>query len=159
MQTANAAFECSDTADTSADTRVTIDVLANDSDPDGDPLSVIEVTEPRNGTAIINADDTITYTPNAEFTGTDRFWYTISDGKGGTDMAAVTITVSAGNAAPVAADDSYSTDPDTPLSVPAATGGLVNDSDVDGDAISAVPITGGATARAFRHAVISEVGI
>jgi hypothetical protein len=82
-----------DAANTSKDNSVTIDVLTNDSDPDGDALSVIDVGEPRNGTAIINPDDTITYSPNAEFTGTDWFSYTISDGKGGTDSAWVSVEV------------------------------------------------------------------
>lgn len=82
-----------DSANTSENTPVTIDVLLNDSDPDGDPIHVVNVTTPKNGTAVINADDTITYTPNATFSGTDSFDYTIDDGKGGTDTATVTITV------------------------------------------------------------------
>jgi VCBS repeat-containing protein len=84
-----------DSANTSENTPVTIDVLLNDSDPDGDPIHVVDVTTPQNGTAVINADDTITYTPNATFSGTDSFDYTIDDGKGGTDSATVTITVEA----------------------------------------------------------------
>jgi hypothetical protein len=82
-----------DTASTQEDTPVTVDVLANDSDPDGDPLSVISNQDPGNGTAVINGDDTITYTPDPGYSGTDSFTYTISDGNGGTDTATVTITV------------------------------------------------------------------
>lgn len=83
-----------DTESTTVETAVTIDVLANDSDPDGDSLSVTGVTDPGNGTAVLNADDTITYTPDSAFVGTDSFTYTISDGNEGTDTATVTIDVS-----------------------------------------------------------------
>uniref|UniRef100_UPI002610B880 Ig-like domain-containing protein n=1 Tax=uncultured Christiangramia sp. TaxID=503836 RepID=UPI002610B880 len=74
-------------ATTSEDTPVQIDVLNNDSDPDGDELTVTEVTQPGNGSAVINTDGTVTYSPNANFNGTDTFTYTISDGNGGTDTA------------------------------------------------------------------------
>jgi subtilisin-like proprotein convertase family protein len=83
-----------DTAATDEGTAKIIDVLANDSDPDGDTLSVTDVSTPANGTAVINPDDTITYTPDAGFTGTVTFDYTISDGNGGTDTGTVEVTVS-----------------------------------------------------------------
>ncbi len=70
-----------DHAVTQRDTPVTIDVLANDTDPEGDDLSVTGVTQPANGTATINPDDTVTYTPNAGYTGDDAFSYTVSDGE------------------------------------------------------------------------------
>ncbi|MGH9176330.1 MAG: Ig-like domain-containing protein, partial [Vicinamibacterales bacterium] len=90
----NAAPIASDNeATTDEDTPVIIDVLANDSDPDGDILSVANVTHPLNGTAILNADGTVTYTPAADFHGTDSFTYTVSDGQGGTDTATVTLNV------------------------------------------------------------------
>ncbi|WP_435066894.1 Ig-like domain-containing protein, partial [Christiangramia sp. 3-2217-3z] len=79
-----------DSATTSEDTPVQIDVLNNDSDPDGDELTITEVTQPGNGIAVINTDGTVTYTPNENFNGTDTFTYTISDGNGGTDTATVT---------------------------------------------------------------------
>jgi len=82
-----------DKATTPKGIAVKISVLANDSDPDGDPLSVQSITQPAHGTAVLNADDTVTYTPAANFTGTDTFQYTISDGRGGTDTAAVSIKV------------------------------------------------------------------
>ena len=87
-----------DLASTTEDTAKTIDVLANDSDPDDDVLSVTSVSTPGNGTAVINPDNTITYTPNAGFSG-DSFTYTISDGNGGTDTATVSIAV--GNEVPL----------------------------------------------------------
>ncbi|GAB4183054.1 MAG: hypothetical protein Tsb002_05050 [Wenzhouxiangellaceae bacterium] len=87
-----------DTARTAKDTSVVIDVLANDIDPDNDPLTIIEITleEPPKGTVEINADGTLTYTPNRGWWGGDQFTYTVSDGRGGTDTATVVLTVTAG---------------------------------------------------------------
>jgi hypothetical protein len=82
-----------DSATTKPANPVTINVLANDSDPDGDPLTVTAVTDPPRGTATRNADNTVTYRPDCGFTGTDMFTYTISDGRGGTASALVTVTV------------------------------------------------------------------
>ncbi len=82
-----------DAATTAEDVAVVIDVLANDSDPDGDPLSVTAVTDPATGSVAINPDGTITYTPAIDFNGVDSFMYSLSDGNGGTDTAIVTITV------------------------------------------------------------------
>jgi hypothetical protein len=70
-------------------------LLANDSDPDGDPISVISVTSdgnPNSGTVSLSGT-TITYTPKAGFIGEDTFTYMISDGKGGTATATVTVTM------------------------------------------------------------------
>ena len=72
---------------------VTIDVLANDSDANGDALSVMAAMA-SHGVAVINANNTVTYTPDDGFTGQDTLLYTISDGHGGTDSAtAAVITV------------------------------------------------------------------
>jgi hypothetical protein len=73
----------------------TINVLANDSDPDGDPLTVTAVTQPANGHGVvtINANGTLTYTQTVYANGTETFTYTISDGHGGTAIATVTVTV------------------------------------------------------------------
>jgi Big-like domain-containing protein len=73
-------------------TPVLIDVLANDSDPDGDPLTIISVTQPANGAATITNGE-ISYQPQRGFTGTVTFQYTISDGRGGTATATVTVVV------------------------------------------------------------------
>lgn len=70
-----------------------LNVLANDTDPDGDPLSVTAVTTPQHGTAVLNSNGTVTYTPTTGYTGTDAFSYTVSDGRGGTASAAVTLTI------------------------------------------------------------------
>jgi hypothetical protein len=82
-----------DNATTDLNTPVTVDVLANDDDPDGDELTVAGVGEPLNGTAEVNNDGTVTYTPNTGFLGEDDFVYTIEDGFGGTGQATVTIMV------------------------------------------------------------------
>jgi hypothetical protein len=67
-----------------------INVLANDSDPDSDPLTIIAVTQGSGGrVAIINNGTRVTFTPTSNFTGFDMFTYTISDGNGGTDTATV----------------------------------------------------------------------
>jgi VCBS repeat-containing protein len=69
-------------------------VLANDSDPDGDPLTITAVGTPANGSAqIIENGQALRYTPNAGYQGPDSFTYTISDGRGGTATATVTLTV------------------------------------------------------------------
>ena len=83
-----------DVAETSEDTPVVVDVLANDSDPNDDPLTILEVTSPGDGAALIVSTG-VEYTPNAGFTGTDTFSYTVGDGQGGTATAQVSVTVNA----------------------------------------------------------------
>jgi VCBS repeat-containing protein len=133
-----------DTATTPEDTPIDINVLANDSDPDGDPLTIIAVTDGSIGTVTISdANCCVTYTPNLDANGLDQFTYTITDGNGVTSTATATVdvTVTAVNDAPVAQDDAYTTDEDVVLSV-TAPGVLGNDNDVDGDALTAVVQTG-----------------
>ncbi|GIF24154.1 putative repeat protein (TIGR01451 family) [Actinoplanes tereljensis] len=93
----------SDATDTN--TAVTLNVLANDTDPNNDVLTVTAVTTPGNGKAVIGTNNTVTYTPNTGFCGTDTFTYTASDPSGTTSTAVVTITVR--NAAPIAVNDSF----------------------------------------------------
>ena len=81
-----------DTANTEEDTSVLIDVLAGDTDPDNDTLTVTNVTDPANGTAVIE-NNKVRYTPDKNLYGTDTFNYTVSDGNGGTDTATVKVTV------------------------------------------------------------------
>jgi hypothetical protein len=136
-----------DDSDTTVhDTAVTVQVLANDSDADGDALTVVSVSDPANGTAATTDGLTVTYTPNAGFVGSDSFAYTVDDGFGGSATATVTVDVT--NEAPVAVNDVYSTPFDTVLTVP-APGVLGNDTDADGDALTAVqqsfPTNGSAT--------------
>ncbi len=125
-----------DTVTTDEDTPVTTgNVLANDSDPDGDTLSVsgVESRSAQGGSVVDNGDGTFTYTPPAGFSGSDSFGYTVADGNGGEDRATVRVTVNAVNHPPVAMDDSVTTNEDTPVT----TGNvLANDSDPDGDTLS-----------------------
>ena len=126
-----------DTATTPRDTAATIAVLANDTDPDGDPLSITSVTVPANGTAVVSGTS-IAYTPSAGFQGTDTFSYTISDGRGGTATTTVTVTVTPPlNRAPVAVDDYVEIYANTyALIVP-----LANDSDPDGDTLTVTAVS------------------
>ncbi|HEX7181652.1 MAG TPA: Ig-like domain-containing protein [Thermoanaerobaculia bacterium] len=121
-----------DAVTTNEDTAVGISILANDRDGDGDTLSISSVTQPGFGSVAINADRTVTYTPQANYNGNDTFTYTLSDGNGGTDTARVDVTVTAVNDPPVANDDSMILDEDTYFT----TEVLANDTDVDGGPVS-----------------------
>ena len=103
-----------------------IPVLANDTDIDGDPLFVSSVTPPaKSGTVTIVPGDAkagggVLYTPNTNFFGADSFTYTISDGKGGTDTAKVTVIVSNDPDAPSPVDDKFTRVEDTTVTFTAA---------------------------------------
>ncbi|TNF56634.1 MAG: tandem-95 repeat protein, partial [Burkholderiales bacterium] len=143
-----------DVAATDEDTPVTIDVLANDTDPDADPLTVTSAVAP-NGSVVINGDGTLTYTPNANFNGTDTITYTISDGNGGTSTATVTVTVNPVNDPPVASDDVLA----TRFNEAVSGNVLDNDSDVDGDPLTVVDFeVDGVTYLAGDTATIPGVG-
>ncbi len=117
-------------------------VLANDTDVDGDTLSVASlVSDVSNGTLILNADGSFDYTPDAAFEGVDSFTYEALDGAVISNVATVTIAVSTFNTAPVAFDDAYTIDQDLVLNVNAVTGVLANDTDADGNPLTAVEVT------------------
>lgn len=118
-----------DRATTKLPQSVTIDVLANDEDPDGHPLSIIGVTQGGIGEVTINGNGTVTYSPTSQRSGEDRFTYTVSDGKGGLAVAAVWVTVNPANRPPEAVDDMATTDEDTPVTIDV----LANDRDPDAD--------------------------
>ncbi len=120
---------------TNEDTPVIIKVLNNDSDPDGDPLTIISVTPPSQGSATTNGN-TITYTPVRGFTGVDVFTYTISDPGNLNSTARVTVSVGAVNHAPRAVNDNAMTAQDTPVTVAV----LNNDSDSDGDTLTVIAV-------------------
>ena len=122
-----------DVATTPEDQPVTVAVLANDSDADGDPLTVIQATA-SNGTVAVNADGTLTYTPAANFNGTDLIAYTVSDGQGGTSTATLVVVVQPVNDAPVIVADTLATDEDTPVTFDP----LANDNDPDGDPLAII---------------------
>ena len=123
-----------DSATTPSASPVAIDVLANDLDDNGDPLTVTAVTQPASGVAVNNGDGTVTYTPGAGFTGTDTFTYSITDGSA---TATATVTVTVANAPPVAVDDAATTPPSTPVVI----GVLANDSDLNGDLLTVLTVT------------------
>ncbi|WP_421939882.1 Calx-beta domain-containing protein [Pedobacter sp.] len=100
------------------------------SDPDGDPLTYTVTTPPGHGTVIVNPDGTYTYTPVANFNGTDIFTVTVSDGKGGATTVTINVTVNALNDLPVATSPAIITTQDTPVN------GAVTASDVDGDSLT-----------------------
>jgi VCBS repeat-containing protein len=130
---------------TDEDTQLTVDapgVLANDSDPNNDPLTAVKVSDPANGTLTLNANGSFAYTPNAGFSGTDTFTYRANDGAADSNTATVTITVNQGNDPPAAKDDTYALTRGNTLSVPAASGVLTNDTDPNGDNLTARLVTG-----------------
>jgi VCBS repeat-containing protein len=101
QQQNNPPLAVDDAYETDEDTQLIVDapgVLGNDSDPDGDSLTVIAYDDTSNegGTVMVNPDGSFTYTPKSGFCGIDTFTYTISDGNSGTDTAIVTITVNCG---------------------------------------------------------------
>jgi hypothetical protein len=125
-----------DSASTNEDVAVTISALANDTDPDGDVLTIQFVTQVENG-AVANSATSVTYTPNRNFHGVDTFTYTASDGRGGASSAVVTVTAVSINDAPEARGGTVSTDEDAALSISV----LANDTDPDGDALTLESVT------------------
>ncbi len=114
---------------------VDIDVLANDSDPDGDPLEIVAFTQPENG-VVTQVGDQLRYQPDQLFFGDDTFTYRISDGRGGEATARVAVDVAFANQAPVANRDEATGPPDTPITVDV----LANDFDPDGDPIEVIAV-------------------
>ncbi len=125
---------------------ITLNVLANDTDPDGDTLTITSVSTPGKGTATIT-NGRIVYTPNAVAcaSSTDTFTYTISDGRGGTSTATVSLSLAivdpppptGTNNPPVAVSDLYV----VPCKTTQVLDVLANDSDKDGDALTITSIT------------------
>ena len=117
---------------------ITGNVLNNDTDVDGSPLSVVNAGtyQGQNGTLALQQNGDFSYTPIANANGQDVFSYTASDPGGLQSSSTLSVNLTPVNDAPLAASDSYTTDEDTPLIIPANTGVLANDSDVDGDPLS-----------------------
>ncbi|MCP3870641.1 MAG: tandem-95 repeat protein, partial [Gammaproteobacteria bacterium] len=125
-----------DQVETDEDSALHIPVLNNDSDPEQDSLHITEITEPANGSAILDGVG-ILYTPGPDYNGQDSFNYTISDGKGGADLATVTVTVTPVNDPPNAYDDSTRTPWDSTRSIAV----LSNDVDIDGDPLQIIGVS------------------
>ncbi len=128
-----------DTASTSKGAAIDINVLGNDTDADGDALAISGTPTALHGTVSVNGDGTLHYTPNAGYTGADTISYTVTDGTL-SDTGAVAVTVS--DTAPVAVGDNYTTSTGVALNIGVGAGVLANDTDADGDALSAVLVSG-----------------
>ena len=107
-----------------------IDLLANDSDVDGDALTVVEVESSQGASITFNEDGTIDYVPLPNFVGTDTLTYTIEDGNGETSTATITVEIAGQNDLPTAPDLAFETDQDESLS---GIDVLASAEDVDGD--------------------------
>ncbi|MFN3262719.1 MAG: Ig-like domain-containing protein [Pikeienuella sp.] len=123
-------------------------LLANDSDPDFDALTVTAFQQAANGELSVFPDGSFTYTPDAGFSGTETILYTISDGFA-VATATLSIVVEA-NGTPVAVDDDYTTGFGDGLNIGAGEGLLANDSDPDFDPISVT---------AFQQAANGELSV
>jgi large repetitive protein len=120
-----------DSTSTNEDNSITYNVLVNDSDVDGDSLSVTSATVQGGaavGTVVINPDKTITFTPATNSSGPAVIDYTIGDGHGGTASSTLSVTVNPVNDAPVAVFDTVSGTEDTPVTFDVRN----NDTDIDG---------------------------
>jgi len=133
-----------DVATTTAGNAVTTgNVLSNDTDLDGDSLTITAFSQGTSGSVVNNGNGTFTYTPTAGFVGADTFTYTISDGNGGTAVGTVAVTVDSIvnppiNTPPVATNDTLT----TTLGNAITTGNvLTNDSDLDGDTLTVSSFT------------------
>jgi VCBS repeat-containing protein len=114
-------------------------VLSNDTDAESDPLTAQLVTGPSHGTLTLNADGSFAYTPTAGYAGPDSFTYNAYDGYGVSSPSG-TVSINVIGSLPVAGNDTYATPVNTTLTVPAA-GVLLNDTNPDGDPMTAVLVT------------------
>ena len=138
-----------DAITTDEDTAITVDLVANDTNPDNDSLTITSVSQGANGTVVVNPDGTVTYTPAANFNGTDSFTYTIEDGNGGSSTATVTVTVDSVNDAPTLASSATAAIEDGPtVAVDLSLLGADVDSDDDGSSLTYAIVTGPAEGSA-----------
>ncbi|MFW9622303.1 MAG: tandem-95 repeat protein, partial [Macromonas sp.] len=135
-----------DTLSATEDTPITftaLQLLGNDTDVDGDTLQIASVASGTGGTAVLNPDGTVTFTPSLNFNGNATFTYTVTDGSL-TSAPPVTVTVQVApvNDAPVVVQDTLNATEDTPITYSAAQL-LNNDSDVDGGTLRIASVTSG----------------
>lgn len=124
-----------DATSTNSNTAKSLDPRTNDSDPESGALTIVSVTTPSSGTAVVTGGGTgVTYTPAANFIGTATFNYTIRDPENAT--ATATVTVAVNNQAPVAANDATSTNSNTAKAFNPRT----NDSDPEGGALTIISV-------------------
>ncbi len=116
-------------------------VLKNDTDVDADTLTAAATGDPSHGTLILNGDGSFTYSPEENWSGTDTFTYTANDGTIDSNEATVAIEVGSSNDAPVAVNDSYAAEVDNIIDVDASMGVLKNDTDAEGDPLTATKLS------------------
>ena len=134
-----------DLATTAEDEAITIPVLENDEDLDGDPLSIQSVSPASHGRATVAADQaSISYAPAPDYHGPDRFTYIVADAGGLADTATVQLTVTPVNDGPEASDDQATTQEDEAIEIPV----LDNDVDPDGDPLRVLSASPGEHGRA-----------
>ncbi len=126
-----------DTAYTRGILPVEIDVMANDTDTDGDEFTVTDVTQGEYGSVVINSSGTVTYTAIEKYIGDDLFVYTITDSGNAKAVGSVLVTVDKPNTAPVAVDDNKTTGIGMPVTIKV----LENDIDLDEDILTVVDFT------------------
>lgn len=135
IQLQNPPVLVADIAVTQEDTPVSIDVLANDSDPEGDVLTIVSASDAHGGTVDI-VDGTLRFLPASNFNGSTELSYAVSDGAGNVVTGKVDVTVAAVNDRPEPAVDQYTTMRGQQLIIPAAAGLLANDLDPEGDPLT-----------------------
>jgi hypothetical protein len=131
-----------DFADTGAGQKVTVDVLANDTDPDGDDLTLKSVSDGDHGTALVE-DGKVVYTPEKGWAGDDTVTYVVTDSHGGQATGTLTVTTAKEppvNRAPLPQDDFADTGAGQKVTVDV----LANDTDPDGDELTLVSVGGAA---------------
>lgn len=117
-------------------------VLTNDTDAEGDALTAAKVSDPTNGTLSLNSDGTFNYTHNGGETTSDSFTYKANDGSLDSNVVTVNITITPVNDAPVAvADGPYTVDEGATLTTVVESSVLNNDSDAEGDALTAIKVS------------------
>src|SRR4029079_18399856 len=114
-------------------------VLGNDTDLDGDALTAAVTTTVAHGSLTLNANGSFIYTPSSNYFGADSFTYQANDGVANSGIATVSLTITNINRAPVATDESYTLAKNASLTV-TAPGVLANDTDLDGDALTAAVV-------------------
>ncbi|MGK7397853.1 MAG: Ig-like domain-containing protein [Candidatus Cyclobacteriaceae bacterium M3_2C_046] len=126
---------------TDEDKLLTVEVgtglLQDATDLDGDELTAVLVTDPDHGTVTLNSEGDFTYTPSANYNGSDSFTYQVHDGTLNSEIATVNITVKPINGTPIAKTDQYQIDEDNVLIVEQANSLLKNDMDEDQDQLTA----------------------
>src|SRR5262249_42459051 len=117
-------------------------LLADATDIDGDPLTAVLVSGPSHGSLSLNSDGSFTYTPSSLYSGSDSFVYKLNDGAADSNLATVSLTITYVNRAPVASAEIYSTAEFLQLNVDTLSGLLADATDIDGDPLTAVLVSG-----------------